>query len=281
MLFCRQNRREVNKEKIVNELLDNLVVPEGMTRDAAWNKLNSRIQTQRSETKVIPMRKKWLPAVGAAAGLILILWFGFGEEEILVSSLNDRIEHVLPDGSVVSLNKGSEIKYDEDNWADERSVWLEGEAFFDVEKGSEFTVRSSRGEVSVLGTSFNIFSRDGFYEVDCYSGKVRVDSEEDQTLLTKGLSTKIKDGKLLPEFENSLVKPDWKNNTFHFEGMNVKRVFTEIENEFGVEIEYNNEEELEVAASHSIVSLAQTLDVVCKSVGLTYKIEGKNILIKK
>ena len=47
---------------------------------------------------------------------------------------------------------------------DHRSLTLSGEAYFDVQKGNKpFTISTNQGQVTVLGTSFNVRSRaDGF-----------------------------------------------------------------------------------------------------------------------
>lgn len=61
----------------------------------------------------------------------------------------------LPDGSVVRLNSVSRLSYKPLGWYFSRSAELSGEAFFEVEKGSKFTIYSMLGSTSVLGTSFN------------------------------------------------------------------------------------------------------------------------------
>ena len=55
-----------------------------------------------------------------------------------------------------------------------RKVSLEGEAFFEVNPGKKFEVVSKFGKTIVLGTSFNIYSRNSSYQVTCMTGKVKV-----------------------------------------------------------------------------------------------------------
>ena len=64
----------------------------------------------------------------------------------------------LPDGSEVRLNKNSKLQFQENFSGDSREVYLEGEAFFDVQKNPNrpFIVYISDAAVKVLGTSFSI-----------------------------------------------------------------------------------------------------------------------------
>ena len=60
----------------------------------------------------------------------------------------------MPDKSVITLNADSRLSFVEGNWMNNRSVSLEGEAFFDVKKGTKFEVNSEVGKVTVLGYQF-------------------------------------------------------------------------------------------------------------------------------
>ena len=73
----------------------------------------------------------------------------------------------LPDASHVSLNALSSLTFNKKDWDDERDITLNGEAYFKVAKGERFTVNTSSGIVTVLGTQFNIKQRDNLFEVVC------------------------------------------------------------------------------------------------------------------
>lgn len=90
-----------------------------------------------------------------------------------------RTQFSLPDGSTGWLNSGSIIRYPV-RFNSERTVTLNGEAYFDVVKNpdSPFIVDANQMKVKVLGTSFNVVSydRDSISEVIVSSGKVEVSS---------------------------------------------------------------------------------------------------------
>ena len=69
---------------------------------------------------------------------------------------------------------GSELNYNASKWGEKRELELKGEAFFDVEKGKRFDVNTELGKISVLGTEFNVLSRDSIFKVSCYEGLVQV-----------------------------------------------------------------------------------------------------------
>ena len=98
-----------------------------------------------------------------------------------------RTQFSLPDGSTGWLNSGSIIKYPV-RFDAERTVTLNGEAYFDVVKNPEspFIVEANQVKVKVLGTSFNVVSYDcdSISEVIVASGKVEV-SSSGQLLVSK------------------------------------------------------------------------------------------------
>ena len=91
---------------------------------------------------------------------------------------------VLPDGSVVTLNKHADIVYASDG----RTILLHGEAFFSAapNPAKPFVVQASDLAVTVLGTSFNIRSVAGRTEVIVETGAVRVNRSGENLILHPG-----------------------------------------------------------------------------------------------
>ncbi len=113
----------------------------------------------------------------AAAIVLLAGWFLFLKDNGITAikvAAGKMIEGKLPDGSVYHLNAESELAFSETNWSADRSLQLNGEAFFSVHKGSKFTVKTANGSVQVLGTKFNVRSRADVLDVQCMHGKVAV-----------------------------------------------------------------------------------------------------------
>ena len=84
----------------------------------------------------------------------------------------------LPDGSKVNLNSASKLTYSSEFNKRNRSVSLEGEAFFDIRKSKtdKFVVHTSKHKVEVMGTTFNVYSykAESTFSVTLLTGKVKV-----------------------------------------------------------------------------------------------------------
>lgn len=98
--------------------------------------------------------------------------------EHVVTAPGQMREVTLPDGTEVILNVASSLKYNARYGKEVREVWLDGEAFFDVESDTEcpFSIHSGMLDVNVTGTSFNVcaYPDDVQASVTVKSGKVGV-----------------------------------------------------------------------------------------------------------
>lgn len=96
----------------------------------------------------------------------------------VLAAAGEQKQIMLPDSSTVWLNGGSTIRYARDFNAG-RTVDLAGEAYFSVRKaadGTEFTVKTEKLTVTVLGTEFNVraYENEVETEVTLESGKIDV-----------------------------------------------------------------------------------------------------------
>ncbi|ANH79747.1 hypothetical protein A8C56_01045 [Niabella ginsenosidivorans] len=85
-----------------------------------------------------------------------------------VTSKNERIETLLPDGSKVWLNKDSRLTFDKGFGKSNREIYLTGEAFFDVVHKAELPMIVHAGKVDVMvkGTAFNVCAYPGDNQVE-------------------------------------------------------------------------------------------------------------------
>ena len=137
------------------------------SEEASWEKLLTT-RNQPKETAVRPLRR-WR-IYGAAASIALLAIFSFlffQSQRSFQTRAGEQRALTLPDGSTVMLNAESEVAFNTLSWRIKRSVHLDGEGFFEVKKGRNFKVNTPNGQVQVLGTSFNVWSRKGQFQVDC------------------------------------------------------------------------------------------------------------------
>ena len=156
------------------------------------NSENQVIQKKKKTAKVVSFNK-WILAIASIAVLAFAVVTLLPNSTTIDSSIGQHVAHTLPDGSEINLNGNSTIEY-KDNFAKNRVLELDGEAFFDVKKGDRFAVQTDEGTISVLGTSFNVFSRDDLFIVSCKSGKVKVESNSQSFILEKGDRVRILGG---------------------------------------------------------------------------------------
>lgn len=128
----------------------------------------------------------WLKVAAVLATLIMGGWLLFKkpspDQFITYKSKYAETKIVaLPDGSQVSLNANSSIKWKNGNSGDAREVWLNGEAFFSVnhrennlKRPVKFIAHTGDVDVEVLGTEFNINNGGGETEVLLTKGSVRL-----------------------------------------------------------------------------------------------------------
>ncbi len=150
------------------------------------NKLknNNRISFNR---KVQLMRYGNIAAVLIIAVLTGILLFRNGGSNNAITSeqftetiipLGQKGKVILPDGTKISLNSGSKLRYPSNFNGTAREVYLEGEAYFNVAHNQEkpFLVHSGKLTVKVLGTVFNMkaYSGDNKIETTLISGSVKI-----------------------------------------------------------------------------------------------------------
>ncbi|WP_299213634.1 FecR domain-containing protein [uncultured Dokdonia sp.] len=185
-------------------------------------------------------QKNWLkPLVAIAAAIVILfgIYHSFTMQGTEISTLaSQKQEIALPDHSSVSLNSLSSLVYNEKEWDTQREVQLQGEAFFKVEKGSTFHVKTATGLVTVVGTQFTVKDRDELFEVVCYEGAVRVDHLGQSIVLQKGDRYIKMDGITTPNTTTNQSSPSWITNTSSFKSMPYSAVLAEFERQYDVKI---------------------------------------------
>jgi ferric-dicitrate binding protein FerR (iron transport regulator) len=142
----------------------------------------------------LPARRWRRLAVAACLGL-LVAAGGGGYVHVFTETVRQtaygQLQTVaLYDGSVVTLNANSRLRLPSRwAWRTTREVWLDGEAYFSVAKQPgptgfrKFTVHTTRLDVEVLGTRFNVYARPTKTQVLLDEGHVLLrDATTHQTL---------------------------------------------------------------------------------------------------
>ncbi|MEY8849625.1 FecR family protein [Psychroserpens sp. XS_ASV72] len=238
----------------------------------------------RYENHKKPVRKlHWFNPLLKIASVIVValgLYFTlfYNQEANIQTLASETTKVTLPDNSLVELNQLSELVYNKNSWSEKRELELDGEAFFDVEKGQRFDVNTNYGTVSVLGTEFNVLSRDSIFKVSCYEGLVQVSYNNTVKKLPAGSEITFIAGH---EKESIVVvsKPYWLKNRSEFQNASVADVIAELEKHFEVTITYKGNPDLNFTGAFEHQDLDNALKSITNPLNLSYVMEDNNEII--
>lgn len=271
-------------DKKIEEQLKELNVPFTKSKEEAWDQLQQKIEENNTPKSrlLVPKFYKYAAAAILLIAISLSFYVQKGLIEIHTVGMEMK-EFKLPDGSLVTINSNSSLEYNKNTWFLSRKVNLEGEAYFEVEKGSDFEVKTESGFVNVLGTKFNVLQKKERFSVSCLEGKVSVSDaiESQSVILTEGLATNLDNDILTEPFEFNKDKIHaWKKGLFYFEKESLSNVFFEIENYYGINIEYQEEvSNKSFSGVFNKSDLKTVLEIVCSPMGLTYSVNEQTVTV--
>ena len=243
----------------------------------SFESLNQKIVERKSPSV------NWLKVVSSMAAVFLVafsIYTFIDRDEINTFATYSRQQETitLPDNSIVSLNEASQLEYNLSQWDDQRILQLQGEAFFDVEKGKRFEVNTAFGKVSVLGTEFNVLSRDESFEVTCYEGLVSVSYNNKEEQLPAGTQLTIIAGKAI-KTDVVIAAPVWLHQKSIFENAPLQDVFMELGKQYDIDVqfEYNGKQRFTGVFEHD--NLENALKSLTQPFNLTYKINDNQKVV--
>lgn len=234
--------------------------------------------------KVIPLHQRFWFKIAA----VLVLCLGlslFYKTNIAISEYaanGKQTAFSLPDDSKVVLNAGSEIDYKKWGWANHRKLQLQGEAYFRVAKGKKFEVNTDLGKVTVLGTQFNVKARNHRFDVTCYEGRVKVNYQDHEVIITKGKSVAFENGQAIEIPDHSYTQPQWTQGELTFVKEHLESIIKEIERHFDVTIEYNATQNTQLfTGTIPNDNIDQTLTIIAATYHLqVQKVNSDKIILK-
>lgn len=246
-----KNREHISEDlKQIWDLAGEYTYPESQRDDMAWNALKSRMnQPAMTVSRKWPMYWKAAAAVTLLAAAGAAFWM-FGNnstkpqaaaEVITTTTGPGQLKNVtLPDGSVATLNGNSSIVISGDFGQGNRSITLKGQAYFEVKRNVElpFTVKAGQVNVTVLGTGFDVCAYEGNpAEVRVVHGKVKVNSQGAEKILTKGMAVKTSGDDLLLTGQEQSV--EWSANGLSFRKASLPEIASAVEHRFGWKLSFD------------------------------------------
>ena len=265
--------RNMNSEEKIMKMAEGLTVPKGKDENLVLEAIFSKTEKP-AVTKTIQFRRYFQAA--AAVILLLVGIYSvsiFLSNEKIITGNASQTSVTLPDGSQVSLNAGSKLAWNEKKFNKNRLVTLSGEAYFEIEKGGEFIIKTKNGTVEILGTKLNVFSREKEFWVSCLTGKVGVEAGNTSQVILPGEMVELTSNGLEKTALNNVNQTAaWQEGIFYFDDKPLVSIFDEIERQFDVSIQFEGDVNRSITVSFTNKKLEEALDVVCIPMGLKYEV---------
>lgn len=287
------NRKEFDLYKKIWREASLYQQPDAFDVNLAWEKIN-----RTNQQKI--MNRQYFRTVlyvvsGIAASLLVLFALSFIKlperdstiQASMKANYGNRSEIVLPDGSTVKLNSGSNVSYVYNPQKKVREVEFQGEGFFDVSKNKEpFVVNMAGGfQVKVWGTSFNLqaYEDDPIIQASLIEGCIELENGKEKLLMKPGEMAII-------DKQANKIKPvkgilshsyGWLHNKLYMENMPLSQVCKYLERWYDVNII------LQSGLGDSIYyngviqeeTVTDVMDALSRLSNISYHVKGRNISI--
>jgi len=238
--------------------------------DLIWENLEHNIHKTEPENP----RKSWIPKLLMAIFILCVALLSLyllkqkPKEEIINTVIATTTVHELIDGSIIKLAPSSEIIYSPENWMADRTIKLKGQAFFNVKPGSSFRVLTELGAIEVLGTEFEVFELEDNLIVNCFEGKVKVESSKNKSVILNaqkqvrlnkaGFSTVVNINQLEAGFLSGIVK---------YKDITARLLLQELQRFYNLRVETEN-----IDLEETFTGIIATTDIekTCSYIAKTY-----------
>lgn len=306
-------RDHPEKEDTIQEarlILKSLKIREIHYREEDFQSVKQNIKSQlfgdqQAEIKEREMLSKkskipWLKLAAVVGGIMVLSVYLLQQwlpgSETFSTGNGEQTEVTLPDGSKVMLNANTILKISA-NWEEKREVWLDGEAYFEVEKMKKpnakdefrkFTVHAREIDIEVLGTSFNVFDRRNLTMVVLEEGVVALKKKQaDETGLRMQPGESVRyfneEKSFAKEKANTRTALGWKDGKHTFEATPLRAIGLIIEDNYGLEVNIESDAlgERRFSASVPYGELDVLLNLISESMQVEVIKKEDIILISK
>ncbi|WP_052266178.1 FecR family protein [Pedobacter kyungheensis] len=204
----------------------------------------------------------------------------------------------LADGTTVTLNAVSGLKYPANFTGNTREVYLSGEAFFDVKKDAAhpFIIHTDKIQVKVLGTAFDVkaYKNDAFTETTLIRGRVEIQlkNNTNQKFILQPkdkfvLDNQKNEGSMqrltyyAGEDPNTIIETSWTNNRLTFKNSDFGSISKQFERWYGITIAFESEKlkDLKFTGQFTQENITEVLNALQMIEHFNYKIKDQTVYI--
>ena len=289
-----------SKEKLLWEVSKKTNFPSTPEKRNAWNQLVQRMKKHEGEKKVthilqgfsekIKYSLKLKPTHIYALFTVIITFFLIStlyqtsSTNIVRTKTTEREVINLIDGSIITVHSDSEITYDDNYNKTHRKIFLTGEAYFNVREGDfPLIVETKHAQITVLGTIFNVRSRNDGFEIGVNEGKVNISNEICIVELSQGqfIETASKFNKTDIQDISYSNYPDWLDYRIFCNKTRLLEVCSEIERIFDIKFIFQQPDLKNIIVTGMINS--SDLQIVMKTLSILtdhdFKLLGDTVTI--
>lgn len=204
------------------------------------------------------------------------------------TSYGERKQLELTDSTKVLLNSRTHLVYPHTFGKKERRIRLSGEAFFDVSKDkTPFIVETSRFDIQVLGTAFNVkaYEDDERVSVAVDRGHVRISMREASFVLNRNekVTINVRTGEIAKEANLNRSPFAWMKGGLYFDRTPIRDVASELERIYGCRIVFNENETFHnlISGEHDNQSLDAVLQSIEQTSGIKHTKKADTIILYK
>ena len=248
--------------------------------EGGLRRLHARIKP--AQPLRVSHRSRYLRPLAIAASLLLLLAAGLylfrGDgRTYLINDDRAVADYRLPDGTHLTLQQGSRVSYDADNFnLADRQLDLYGQGYFEVvhDASRPFIVRNGHSLVRVTGTAFNLRADGKTMEVEVSEGSVDF-AAEGQTLPVAAMeyATVTSGGSVKHAAAPNLNHHAWRTGVLTFDQTPINEVLTYFADNWGIVCDWQDGPGCDYAVSGSFRSkdAAAVLTDIAKLGGLSVR----------
>ena len=239
-----ENQTQFEQVKTIWENIEKTSIDRNVQIEKEWRvHKDTYLVAEKSKVFVLRTFLKYAAGLFLLIGLSIGGWLYFSGNTIK-TELAASNELILPDGSMVTLNAHSKLTYNESFGVKNRTVHLQGEAFFDVKKdaNSPFIIKTQSADIKVIGTSFNVKAYPNMNKVAVTVAEGRVmlyekDKESNQIIIGKGEEAIFdkQQGTFLSNINTDLNYNSWKTKLIVFENDSLPYILSTLSEVYHVE----------------------------------------------
>lgn len=264
--------------------------------DKAWDNVSAKLDLEPLKEASVSDRSgtvsRTLLRIAAAAAILITLGITaiyinnndlFSKKTMLATGNDEKnLQILLPDGSIVFLNRNSSLSYRADFGKKERRVTLTGEAFFEISANETkpFIVDAGNASVKVVGTSFNVITNNDRSAVEVFveTGKVMLsDNTGAHSLLLDPGFVGTMDSEITEKaINNNPNYMSWNTGLLVYNGQKLDVVFKDLKRVYNMDIVADDPSILENTWTSPIDNQQQEtiIRLICTSFNLSYSKVG-------